>query len=242
MESNKTAEIIKAARAWYDNAPQAKLDVLSWDIKLDLAKSREIVINPLDHLTVEDRVEPRPLGMHLVRSSVIGLSPMEVAAIEQYNRPHPEALAWLAQHSDNKDGTPRKHIHSHAIDHLLTDDELAMWDKADGWHWSFKYGLAWRKSDGKLSEIKPNKDGRLMVLGKGLYWWIAMEWLARIAPNTAVAVMRGNFEIHHLKPYLMDRPIGNALENLRILRAQPEHSYISSAQRKIRKYYREHYI
>ena len=125
---------------------------------------------------------------------------------------------------------------------MLTDDELAKWDKADGWHWSFKYGLAWRKSDGKLSEIKPNKDGRLMVLGKGLYWWIAMEWLARIAPNTAVAVMRGDFEIHHLKPYLMDRKEGNTLENLRILRAKLEHSYINSAQRKIRKYYREHYI
>lgn len=241
MEQNKTAEVIKAAKSLIMEAPKGKQDVFSWDIKLDLAKSREIVVNPLDHLTVEERVEPRPLGIHLVRSSVIGLSPMEVAAIEQYNRPHPEALAWLAQHSDNKDGSPRKHIHSHAIDHLLTDDELAKWDKADGWHWSFKYGLAWRKSDGKLSQASPNKSNRLNVLGEGLYWWITMEWLARIAPNTAVAVLRGNFEIHHLKPYLMDRKEGNALENLRILRAQPEHSYISSAQRKIRKYYREHH-
>lgn len=241
MESNKTAEIIKAAKSSIVESSKGKQEVFSWDIKLDLAKSREVVINPLDHLTVEERVEPQPLSMHLVRSSVIGLSPMEVAALEQYNRPHPEALAWLAQHDDNKDGTPRKYIHSHAIDHLLTNEELATWDKADGWHWSFKYGLAWRKSDGKLNQANPNKSNRLNVLGEGLYWWIAMEWLARIVPNTAVAVMRGNFEIHHLKPYLMDRKEGNTLDNLRIIRAKPEHSYINSAQRKIRKYYREYH-
>ena len=95
MEQNKTTEIIKAAKSSIIESPKGKQEVFSWDIKLDLAKSREIVINPLDHLTVEDRVEPRPLGMHLVRSSVIGLSPMEVAALEQYSRPHRKLLHGL---------------------------------------------------------------------------------------------------------------------------------------------------
>lgn len=148
---------------------------------------------------------------------------------------------WLRTHEHTTSkGKPRCYAHSHAIDKLLTDDELAIWSKADGWHWSFKYGLAW-SSQGKRSTEKPGKDRRLRVNGKGLYWWIMMEWLARTAPYTAVQVMRGNFEIHHLKPYLLDKPKGNALENLRIVRAVPEHSQLNSAQRKIRKYWKDNH-
>ncbi|MEE6639294.1 hypothetical protein PS376_07065 [Limosilactobacillus pontis] len=196
------------------------MSAIEWQVKLDLAYTRGIV---------------------LVNSKTIGLSPMEVEALLRYNRPHDEVLAWLWTHEQTTSkGKPRRYAHSHAIDHLLTDDELATWSKADGWHWSFKYGLAWT-SQGKRSTAKPGKDRRLRVNSKGLYWWIMMEWLARTAPYTAVQVMRGNFEIHHLKPYLLDKPKGNALANLRIVRAVPEHSYVSSAQRKIRKWWKDHH-
>lgn len=179
------------------------MSAIEWQVKLNQAYTRGVVINPREHLM---EWVPRE-GIVLVNSKTIGLSPMEVEALLRYNRPH---------------------------------DELAIWSKADGWQWSFKYGLAWT-SKGKMSSAKPGKDRRLRVNTKGLYWWIMMEWLARTAPYTAVQVMRGNFEIHHLKPYLLDKPKGNALPNLRIVRAIPEHSYVSSAQRKIRKWWKDHH-
>lgn len=228
---------IKAAQTWTREAPPGKMDAISWQVKLQQAYTRELVINPREHLTEWMPHE----GIVLVNSKVIGLTPMEVEALLRYNRPHDEVLAWLRTHEQTTSkGKPRRYPHSHAIDHLLTDEELVMWSMAEGWHWSFQYGLAWTRQ-GKKSTAKPGKDRRLRVNGKGLYWWIMMEWLARTAPYTAVQVLRGRFEIHHVKPYLLDRPKGNALENLRIVRAVPEHSHLNSAQRKIRKWWKDHH-
>ena len=234
MELDKT---IRVAQSWTREAPPGKMRDISWQVKLDQAYSRGLVIAPRNHLT---EWVPRE-GIVLVSSKTLGLSPMEVEVLLRYNRPHDEVLSWLRTHEQTTSkGKPRRYPHSHAIDKLLTDDELAIWSKADGWQWSFKYGLAWT-SKGKMSSAKPGKDRRLRVNGKGLYWWLMIEWLARTAPYTAVQVMRGNFEIHHLKPYLLDQPKGNALPNLRIVRAIPEHSHLNSTQRKIRKWWKDHH-
>ena len=219
--------IIRAAQTWTREAPPGKMSAMNWQVKLNQAYTRGVVINPREHLTAW---VPRE-GIVLVNSKTIGLSPMEVEALLRYNRPHDEVLSWLRTHEQTTSkGKPRRYPHSHAIDKLLTDEELAIWSKAEGWHWSFQYGLAWTRQ-GKKSRAKPGKDRRLRVNGKGLYWWLMMEWLARTAPYTAVQVMRGNFEIHHLKPYLLEKPKGNVLPNLRIVRAVPEHSHLNSAQR-----------
>lgn len=177
------------------------MSAIEWQVKLDLAYTRGVVINPREHLT---EWVPRE-GIVLVNSKTIGLSSMEVEALLRYNRP-------------------------------ITARTMRCWPGYG--HMSRPPA---RTSQGKRSTAKPGKDRRLRVNSKGLYWWIMMEWLARTAPYTAVQVLRGNFEIHHLKPYLLDKPKGNALANLRIVRAVPEHSQLNSAQRKIRKCWKDNH-
>lgn len=87
------------------------MSAIEWQVKLDLAYTRGVVINPREHLT---EWVPRE-GIVLVNSKTIGLSPMEVEALLRYNRPHDEVLAWLRTHEQttSKDKS-RQEEHSKA--------------------------------------------------------------------------------------------------------------------------------
>lgn len=79
MELDKT---IRAAQAWTREAPPGKMSAIEWQVKLDLAYTRSVVINPREHLT---EWVPRE-GIVLVNSKTIGLSPMEQLRVHDFNQ------------------------------------------------------------------------------------------------------------------------------------------------------------
>ena len=242
---DKLKLVLNAAYKDYLNAPKGKREAMDFNIKIGLADSYDAVINVYDFVEDQASVSEKNnlrIKVLLVLAKDIGLEPKEIRAISAWNRAHEEVIEWLNDHSsENKDGSPKRFKHSQALNKLLTDDALKLWRRAEGWTWSCKYGLAWT-NEGVLSGAKPSKkDGRIRVLGQGLYWWLMVEWLARVKPQLAVDVIKGKYEIHHIDPTILSTHKGNALENLRVLRQQ-EHSHITSAARKINQWYKEKYL
>lgn len=174
--------------------------------------------------------------MIIAPAKMLGLSFYESRAMCDYGHPSSRIISWLHTHKqENPNNEPRRYKHGHAIDRLLHDDELEMWNKADGWTWSFAYGKAW---DSYGHKVQPTiEDNRLRVNGKTLYWWMMAEWLARYDPNRAVDLIRRKYQVHHLMPGLIDQSCGNTLQVLRLVPTS-EHNWLTKAQSKILSWYR----
>lgn len=224
----------------YQGLNDAKRASRDWDMMLRLRKNRDVPIDLYDFVG-DDRSKDDKLSIKLwqVSAKKIGLNPNELRYLAKYKAPEQEIKDWLEKHrTDNKDGKPRRYQHSRTVVKYLNKAERKMWRKAEGWSWSFEYGVAWNK---KGQPVKPStQKGRLKVLGKGLHWWIMVEWLSRTHPKIAADVIHGKYQVHHRKPWLLDTAEGNSLINLAFIKSKPDHSYISSTQRKIRKYYKTH--
>jgi hypothetical protein len=225
-----------AFNCWLKEHPGKKQAI---DTALLLEKEQLKYENTLIDATLSLRGKEVPIDsetMIVVPAKVLGLSFYESRAMYYYGHPSRTISNWLHTHKqENKNNKPRRYTHSHAIDHLLHDNELEMWNKADGWTWSFAYGKAWNSYG---HEVEPTiEKKRLRVNGKTLYWWIMAEWLARCDPNRAVDLIRKKYQIHHLLPGLIDQPCGNVLQALRLVPTS-EHNWLTQAQSKILSWYR----
>lgn len=216
-----------------------KRQAIEMELKLEHEQMRyeNALVNVSQYID-EDR--PENSAPIIVPAKEIGLSWYQGRALALYGMPSLEIMRWLSSHKqEDRNGKPIKYKHVHAIDDLLTDNELAIWNKADGWQWSFAYARAWNSYG---NEVEPLiNEGRLRVNGKTLYWWLMLEWLARTDKRKAVGLLRGKYEVHHLLPRLLDQREGNGLAALQLV-PKSEHQLLTSAQQKINQWYRSKYL